>query len=187
MPDSVSEWGWWILSTIIVGFVLSIVANLATPVFKQTGQGWLQRRRLKKDEYYGQIIETALELQEHPSILLFQLLPNLVTLLVFIVFMLFLIGFQGQISMRWQLEPPADEDLLVFGSRMLDGLFYCLVLFYINLIYRSFKIFNYVKDLRSVYATMYLIEPSEGDEQLTDDMQGSDDSREYTNEPTESE
>lgn len=69
-PNSVIEWIWWIFTAIILAFVLSIVSGLATPVFKERGEGWFQKRRLKKEKYRESLEKMYAQYENNPNALL---------------------------------------------------------------------------------------------------------------------
>lgn len=150
MPDSVSEWGWWIVSTIVVGFILSIVANLVTPIFKQTGQGWLQRIRLRRERYHTSLKVTAIRMIDRPNILLAEAFPHLISALVFLTIQItFSSIFIAALIYRLN---SGESDLTSLGIEnylrlVIISLFVPFFPTYFYLMY----IRSYARDLRYVY------------------------------------
>jgi hypothetical protein len=67
MPNTTAEWLFWIFSTLVVGLIVGIGVNLITPKIKETGDSWLQRRRLQR-ELYRQNVETLADrLESNPQ------------------------------------------------------------------------------------------------------------------------
>ena len=67
MPTTLEGWLFWIFTAVILAFLLTILSNLATPAIRRSGESWLQKRRLKREEYYEMIEKIALDLNENPT------------------------------------------------------------------------------------------------------------------------
>lgn len=68
MPSTVIEWLFWVFSVVIAGTVFSVLANLITPRVEKGGEGWLRKRRLRKEEYKVYMDQKAEEIEKHPIV-----------------------------------------------------------------------------------------------------------------------
>ena len=67
MPNTATEWAFWVFSTIFLALIIGIGVNLITPRVKDTGEGWLQKRRLKHESYRKQLEKMSKRLDENPA------------------------------------------------------------------------------------------------------------------------
>jgi MFS family permease len=71
MPTDTIGWLWWfftaIVLAIILGFLIGIPVNLITPKVKETGEGWLQKRRLKQEKYRETLEDMSRSLDNSPG------------------------------------------------------------------------------------------------------------------------
>lgn len=77
MPTTLEGWLFWIFSVLVVGLILSVMGNLITPLVKERGAGWLQRRRLRRQEYREQLIELGKRMKRDPNLAFFEFGPRL--------------------------------------------------------------------------------------------------------------
>ncbi len=70
MPTTLDEWLFWVFSVLVVGFILSVVSNLSTPLIKRGGTNWLQKKRLQRKLYLDQLKEFVKQIKDHPGLLI---------------------------------------------------------------------------------------------------------------------
>jgi MFS family permease len=71
VPTDESSWRFYIISSVIIliiGGLLGLGVNLITPKVKETGEGWFQKRRLKKEKYRAKLERASHDLDTDPTI-----------------------------------------------------------------------------------------------------------------------
>lgn len=152
MPATPDSWLWWIFSVLIVGLILSVVGNLITPVVRKSGEGWLQKRRLKKQEYRRFLQDEIIVLHNKPMTVVMPRLQRTMFGLISVLFAIFaLLMSRLDITRLARVLGDADTTTNPIGLIAAYLLEFAALIFFGRGFYLLWSESNHLADLYKIY------------------------------------